>query len=390
MNIQESQMMGQFVPSVFEKVSKAINKKTKETSKAIIDLSIGSPDLPPDQKIRKTLQTESAKEDVYYYTLGGTVAFNEAVAQYYKRRSKVTLNPQKEVLQTMGSQEGIVHFPLAFCNPGDIVLTTDPAYVAYDVGIKLAKAKPYYMPLLSENDFLPDLTKIPESILKKAKILILNLPGNPVPATPTEEFFNEVVQFAKRYNILVLHDAAYSEYYFSGDRPISFLQVDGAKEVGVEINSLSKSFSLAGARIAYFVGNERVIEVLKRLKSNLDYGIFYPIQQAAITALNHAEDITDRLRKVFSKRHQIMKNGLQELNWKVAPSTGGMFLWAKYPFDIDDESFVLKTIDKIGVVFVPGSSFGTGGEGYVRIALVQESKILKEALNRLELLSSMF
>ena len=382
MIIEQSKLMDKFTPAVFGKIKQAIAKK-EATKEAVIDLSLGSPDLPPDERVRKTLSIESEKKSMYYYTLSGLERFNRSVADYYKRRSKVVLDPETEVLQTMGSQEGLVHLPLAFCNEGDIVLTTDPAYVAYDTGIMLAQAEPYYMPLEEENNFLPDFTKIPESILNKAKLMILNLPGNPVPANPTVEFFEKVVDLAKKYNILVLHDAAYSEYYFSGEGPISFLQVDGAKEVGLEINSLSKSFSLAGARIAYIVGNKEAIAIMKTLKSNLDYGTFAPIQEAAITALENAEEITDRLRKIFAARHKTMTRGLQSLGWKVTPSESGMFIWAKYPYKLNDTDFVLETIAQVGVAMVPGSVFGNRGEGYVRIALVQDVTLLEEAIDRL-------
>lgn len=383
MTVMQSSLMEQFTSSVFGTIKEAIMKKEKAGG-TVIDLSLGSPDLPPDERVRKTLATYSEDETMYYYTLKGLDRFNEAVADYYWRRSKVRLNPKTEVLQTMGSQEGLVHLPLAFCNPSDIVLTTDPSYVAYDTGILLARAEPYYMPLEKENNFLPNLKAVPEEILQQAKLLILNLPGNPVPANPTREFFQEVVQLAKTYNILVLHDAAYSEYYFSGEGPISFLSTPGAKDVGIEINSLSKSFSLAGARIAYIVGNKEAIQIMKVLKSNLDFGTFAPIQEAAITALNHAEEITDRLRNIFSERHQVMTDGLQQLNWDVTPSKSGMFIWAKYPYQqFEDLAFVLKTIEQVGVAMVPGSAFGSRGKGYVRIALVQDVKLLKEAIERL-------
>ena len=222
MKIEPSKKMSIFSPAIFGPLKEAAAKK-RATGAKIVDLSLGSPDLPPAEIIRKTLSEESFKENMYGYTLTGTKRFNEAVARYYKRRSNVELDPETEVLQTMGSQEGLVHLPFAFCNEGDIVLTTNPAYIAYDAGIKLAGAEPYYMPLKKENDFLPDLDAIPEEIAEKAKLLILNLPGNPVPAVPSISFFEKVVDFAKKYNILVLHDAAYSEYYFSGDKPISFL-----------------------------------------------------------------------------------------------------------------------------------------------------------------------
>lgn len=386
MKIKPSLKMSIFSPAIFGDLKAAAAEK-QSTGTDIIDLSLGSPDLPPDPKVRQTLSEKSALEDMYGYTLGGIKRFNEAVANYYKRRSSVSLDPETEVLQTMGSQEGLVHLPLAFCNEGDVVLTTNPAYVAYEAGIKLAGAKPYEMPLRAEHNFLPNLDAIPEDIAKRAKLLILNLPGNPVPAMPSLGFFEKVVQFAKKYNIMVLHDAAYSEYYFTGDRPLSFLSTPGAKEVGLEINSLSKSFSLAGARIAYLVGNAEAIRIMKELKSNLDYGTFTPIQEAAIVALDHAEEITDRLREEFSKRHRILMQGLKELKWEATPSQGGMFVWAKYPYDMDDKSFVFQAIDQVGVVMVPGSIFGSEGAGYVRMALVQETDVLQRAIDQLKKLN---
>nr|WP_198040358.1 aminotransferase class I/II-fold pyridoxal phosphate-dependent enzyme [Sporosarcina ureae] len=378
--------MSIFSPAIFGDLKAAAELK-KATGAQVVDLSLGSPDLPPDERVRQALSEHSALASSYGYTLGGTKRFHEAVANYYKRRTGVIINPDTEILQTMGSQEGLVHLPFAFCDEGDYVLTTNPAYVAYDAGIKLAGAVPYYMPLLAENDFLPNLNEVPEDVLKKTKLLILNLPGNPVPAMPSEAFFEEVVAFAKKHEIIVLHDAAYSEYYFTGDRPASFLTTPGAMEVGLEINSLSKSFSLAGARIAYFVGNAEMIKVIRELKSNLDYGTFGPIQEAAIVALDNGEEITDRLRAEFSKRHHALMDGLASLGWETTPSEGGMFVWAKYPYDIDDIEFVFEVIKQAGVVMVPGSIFGTAGKGYVRLALVQKVELIEQAIEQLRKLS---
>ena len=386
MNFQPSKKMSIFSPAIFGDLKAAAELK-KATGAQVVDLSLGSPDLPPDERVRQALSEQSALASSYGYTLGGTKRFHEAVANYYKRRTGVIINPDTEILQTMGSQEGLVHLPFAFCDEGDYVLTTNPAYVAYDAGIKLAGAVPYYMPLLAENGFLPNLNEVPEDVLKKTKLLILNLPGNPVPAMPSETFFEEVVAFAKKYEIIVLHDAAYSEYYFTGDRPASFLTTPGAMEVGLEINSLSKSFSLAGARIAYFVGNAEMIKVIRELKSNLDYGTFGPIQEAAIVALDNGEEITDRLRAEFSKRHHALMNGLASLGWETTPSEGGMFVWAKYPYDIDDIEFVFEVIKQAGVVMVPGSIFGTAGIGYVRLALVQKVELIEKAIEQLRKLS---
>ncbi|GLC89103.1 aminotransferase class I/II-fold pyridoxal phosphate-dependent enzyme [Lysinibacillus piscis] len=382
MIIQPSKKMSLFTKAIFGDLKNAA-KQQQLLGKSIIDLSLGSPDLPPHAKIREQLATKASQASSYGYTLTGTQRFYEAVSRYYKRRNHVDLDPASEIIQTIGSQEGLVHLPIAFCDPGDIVLSTNPAYVAYDAGIHLAGATPYYMPQTADNNYLPDVDAVPEDIAQKAKLMILNLPGNPVPAMPSIAYFEKVIAFAKKYNIIVLHDAAYSEFYFTGDGPISFLAAPGAKEVGLEINSLSKSFSLAGTRIAYIAGNAEMIAILKQLKSNLDFGIFEAIQEAAIVALDHAEEITANLRKVFAERHHTLMNGLVDLGWEVAPSNGGMFVWARYPYDMDCTELAFQLIEQIGIVTVPGTIFGTAGQGYLRLALVQPNEVLKEAIQRL-------
>lgn len=373
--------MQRFPNSIFGDLKAATVQAAKTHD--IIDLSLGSPDIPPHENIRRVLSEEAAKPTSYGYTLTGTMNFYEAVARYYKRRSNVDLDAATNIVQTIGSQEGLVHLPVAFCDQGDIVLTTNPAYVAYDAGISLAGATSYYMPLTKENNYLPNLQAIPEDVAQKARLLILNLPGNPVPAMPTTTYFKEVVAFAKKHNIIVLHDAAYSEFYFEGDAPLSFLATPGALDVGLEINSLSKSFSLAGTRIAYIAGNADMIAVLKQLKSNLDFGIFEAIQTAAVTALDMAEEITDTLRKTFASRHRTLMTGLQQIGWDVAPSNGGMFVWAKYPSRLTSEDMAFTLIREAGVVTVPGTAFGTAGEGYLRLALVQPEEQLELAVARL-------
>lgn len=385
LNIQPSKKMSLFAPAIFGDLKKRAQIQ-QQKGMELIDLSLGSPDIPPAENLRQKMSELTALSSSYGYTLTGIQNFNEAVCRYYKRVNGVQLDPATEVVQTIGSQEGLVHLPVAFCDPGDIVLTTNPAYVAYDAGIHLAGAEPYYMPLTKENNYLPDLKAVPEDVLQKAKLLILNLPGNPVPAMPSLEYFSEVVTFAKQYNIIVLHDAAYSEFYFKGDAPVSFLATPGAKEVGLEINSLSKSFSLAGTRIAYIVGNAELVEIMKQLKSNLDFGIFEPIQQVAALALDHAEVVTAELRKTFSIRHKTLMEGLMSIGWEVAPSDGGMFVWAKYPSTLSSVDFAFKAIDEAGVVMVPGTVFGTAGEGYMRLALVQSVEQLQKAVERLKTL----
>ncbi|MEK4229544.1 aminotransferase class I/II-fold pyridoxal phosphate-dependent enzyme [Solibacillus sp. FSL H8-0538] len=383
MIIEPSKKMSLFAPAIFSDL-KNFAKLQQQKGMELIDLSLGSPDIPPAERLRQRMSELTSLSSSYGYTLTGIQKFNDSVCRYYKRVNGVDLIPETEVVQTIGSQEGLVHLPVAFCDPGDIVLTTNPAYVAYDAGIHLAGATPYYMPLTKENGYLPDLNAVPEDIAQKAKLLILNLPGNPVPAMPSLEYFTEVVAFANKYNIIVLHDAAYSEFYFTGDAPISFLATPGAKEVGLEINSLSKSFSLAGTRIAYIVGNAEMVSIIKQLKSNLDFGIFEPIQQVAALALDHAEEVTAELRLTFSERHKTLMDGLTKIGWEVAPSNGGMFVWAKYPYDLDSVTFAYKAIEETGVIMVPGTVFGSAGEGYVRLALVQSVDKLQQAVEKLK------
>ena len=379
--------MSQFEPAIFSSLKNFAKQQEKLNGLSLIDLSLGSPDIPPHDMLLKSMSEQSKKPTSYGYTLNGSTEFNEAVARYYLRVKKVELNPETEIVQTIGSQEGLVHLPIAFCDPGDYVLTTNPGYVAYAAGITLAGATPYYIPLEEDRGFLPNLKAIPEDIAHNAKLLILNMPGNPVPMTPSLDYFKDVVEFAKKYNVIVLHDAAYSEFYFTGEASISFLATPGAKEIGLEINSLSKSFSLAGARVAYIAGNAEMVAIMKQLKSNLDFGIFDPIQSTAILALDHAEEITTPLRKTFAERHNTLMRGLLELGWEVAPSNGGMFVWAKYPFKINSVDFAFKTIEQSGVLMVPGTAFGSKGEGYVRLALVQNLEVLNEAVIRLKKLS---
>lgn len=387
MKVIASKKMSLFEPAIFSSLKNYAKQQEEVNGVNLIDLSLGSPDIPPHDMLLKSMSQLSKLPSTYGYTLTGSLEFYNAVARYYLRVNKVNLDPETEIVQTIGSQEGLVHLPLAFCDPGDYVLTTNPGYVAYAAGITLAGATPFYIPLDEKNGFLPDLKAIPEEIAQKAKLLILNMPGNPVPMSPSIEYFLEAVEFAKKYNIIVLHDAAYSEFYFTGDAPISFLAVPGAKEVGLEINSLSKSFSLAGARVAYIAGNSEMVAIIKQLKSNLDFGIFNPIQSTAALALDHAEEITAPLRSTFAKRHATLMQGLQQLGWEVAPSNGGMFVWAKYPYQIDSVSFAYKAIEQTGVLMVPGTTFGTEGEGFVRLALVQNVELLKEAVRRLKTIS---
>ncbi len=382
MTITFSTKMNSFQTSIFNELAAYKIQKIKNGHN-MIDLSIGSPDLPPPDFVMEELSNDAKDPSLYRYSLVGTSELLQAIAGYYHRQYRVDLSSENEVLMLMGSQDGLVHLPLVLTNPGDVILVPNPGYTAYAAGIALAEATPYDMPLQEENDFLPDLELIPEDIRTKAKMMILNFPGNPVPALATKEFFEKVVHFAREYNIVVLHDFAYSELYYE-EKAISFLSIDGAKEVGIEFNSLSKSFNMAGARIGYVVGNSTVIEGLNRLKSNLDYGVFLPVQKAAIRALNTTSTFSDDLRDTYKKRRDILVNGLHALGWNVNSPQASMFLWAKVPTAFTSTEFAFKLMDEAGIVTTPGIAFGSEGEGYIRISLAQSEEVLQTAILRLK------
>ncbi|GLH62770.1 LL-diaminopimelate aminotransferase [Parageobacillus sp. G301] len=375
--------MKAFSTSIFSELS--IYKKQKCSEKNdMIDLSIGSPDLPPPPFVMEALSRYASDPKAYGYTLKGTRELHEAVAFYYQTAHHVSLHPETEIMYVIGSQDGLVHLPMAFADPGDIILVPDPGYPAYATGIAMAEAVPYFMPLRKENDFLPNLREIPQEIAEKAVLMFLNFPGNPVPALATEPFFREVVEFAKRYNIIVVSDFAYSELYYDGQKPISFLSVPGAKEVGIEINSLSKSYNMAGCRIGYICGNEEIIRILSNFKSNLDYGIFLPIQQAAIAALTKGASFCEQNRAIYQSRRDCFVDGLASIGWHVDRPKAGMFIWAEIPKGWNSLDFTYALIDRAGVVVTPGHAFGPSGEGYVRIALVEEEDKLLRAVEKLK------
>lgn len=378
----QSKRASSFKPLIFSELANYKKKKQKEGLN-LIDLSIGSPDLGPPSFIQEAFIKQIQDPTQYGYTLTGMAAFNEAVCEYYKK-FHVDLDPITEVLQVLGSQDGLVHLPFLYAEEGDLILVPDPGYTAYDAGVKMSGATLYPMPLKADNQFLPNLSQIPEEVAKKAKVMILNFPGNPVPALATEAFFKEVIAFAKAYQILVVHDFAYCELVFDGHQPLSFLSVEGAKDVGVEFNSLSKSFNVAGARIGYIVGAEQVIRDLNRLKSNLDYGVFAPVQYAATKALLHGADFVEKNRALYQNRRNVLIQGLNEAGWKVASPPATMFVWARVPEGRQSEEFAYSLIDEAGVVVTPGNAFGAHGEGYVRIALVQPEAVLKEAAERIK------
>ena len=352
--------------------------------KDVIDLSVGSPDLGPSKLVMETIAEYSRNPANYGYTLKGTPEFNEAVSYFYKQRYHVEVNPQDEVLQLMGSQDGLSHLATAIVNPGEYVLVPDPGYPIYEASVTIAGGLIYPMPLLQENKFLPKLEDIPSEVLNKTKMMILSYPGNPVTALADEEFFEKVVEFAKLHQILVVHDFAYSELIFDNNPQISFLSVEGAKEVGIEFNSLSKTFNMAGCRIGYVLGNSKAISILSSLKSHMDYGVFLPIQRAAEKALISDFSVLDDQVKIYEDRRNTLIDGLHKSGWRVQSSPATMFVWAKIPSGWTSRQFAFELMEKEGVAVVPGDAFGKQGEGYVRMALVQPPHRLAEAADRIQ------
>ncbi|MBK5482211.1 LL-diaminopimelate aminotransferase [Peribacillus sp. TH16] len=384
MNITPSEKVGRFITGIFSELA---TRKQDAMKRGIdvIDLSVGSPDLPPPAFVVDTLVKYAQDTNSYGYTLKGTTEFHEAVCYFYRQRYGVELDSDKEVLQLMGSQDGLAHLATAMINPGDYVLVPDPGYPIYEASVKLAGGNIYPMSLTAENKFLPQLNQIPVEILNKTKMMIISYPGNPVTALADEAFFSEVISFAKKNEILVVHDFAYSELIFDDHPPISFMSIPGAKEVGIEFNSLSKTFNMAGCRIGYVVGNHDALHILGTLKSHIDYGVFYPIQKAAEMALtSNLSLLSDQVKKYEARRDALI-TGLAKGGWHVPKSSATMFIWAQIPAGWKSRDFAYELIEKAGVTVVPGDAFGEEGEGYVRMALVQPAERLTEAAEKIQL-----
>ena len=362
-----------------------LKRKAIQKGMNIINLGIGDPDLPTPMPIIQRLQKAAEIPAHHQYpSCEGMLIFREAVAGWYQRRFGVRLDPRKEVLSLIGSKEGVGHLPMAFINPGDFVLIPDPGYPVYHAGTLFAGGRSHFMPLKKENDFLPDLDRIPKSVLKKARLLFINYPNNPTSATAGKKFFKKVVRFALQHKLVVCHDNAYSEIFFDGERPISFLEIPGAREVGVELHSLSKTFNMTGWRIGFAVGNPHILAALGKIKSNLDSGIFQAVQEAGIEALNLKDSVTDEIRAVYQERRDTLISGLLGLGLPVVPPKATFYVWAGVPKGFTSMKFTMRLLDKTGIVATPGSGFGKAGEGYFRMALTVPNPRLIEAVSRIE------
>ncbi|MHB1651120.1 MAG: LL-diaminopimelate aminotransferase [Desulfitobacteriaceae bacterium] len=382
--MEEAQRIQALPPYLFARIDDKI-AAAKAQGVDVISLGIGDPDLPtPDHIVERLIKAARNPENHRYPSYVGMLEFRQAVADWYKAHSpKIELDPKKEVMALIGSKEGIAHIALCYLNPGDIALIPDPGYPVYAVGAMLAGGVPYAMPLKEENNFLPDFAEIPEDIARKAKIMFLNYPNNPTAAVADEAFYIKAIAFAKKYDIVLCHDAAYSEIGFDGYRAPSFLEIPGAKEVGIEFHSMSKTFNMTGWRIGWAVGNAAVIDALGRVKSNIDSGVFQAVQEAAIEGLLGSQKVVEDVIKVYQERRDIIIDALNSMGWNLQRTQAAVYIWARVPKGYTSASFAEMVLDKAGVVVTPGNGYGEYGEGYFRITLTIDTERLKEALQRM-------
>ncbi len=350
----------------------------------IINLGIGDPDLPTPAPIIESLALAAKNPKHHQYpSYEGMLSFRTAVADWYKRRFNVTLNPADEVLTLIGSKEGIGHIHLALVDPGDIVLVPSPGYPVYPVGTSFCGGVSHLMPLTKANGFLPDLNAIHKDVAKKAKLMWLNSPNNPTSVVMTKDYFKRVVEFAQENQVIVCHDAAYSEIYYDGKPPLSFMEIDGAKDVGVEFHSLSKTYNMTGWRIGFVVGNKDVLAALGKVKSQLDSGVFEAVQAAGITALGLDDSVTDDLRTIYQERRDTLVPGLKSLGLEVDPPPAAFYIWVTVPKGYTSASFTAHLLEKTGIVTTPGNGFGAPGEGYIRMTVCTSKERLAEAVERI-------
>ncbi len=386
--MEEVQFMIQFadrIKSLPPYLFAEIDRKKAELKKKgvdIISLAIGDPDLRTPDNIIEALKSAAGDVNNHHYPdYNGLLEFRQAVADWYKSRFNVELDPQSEVVSLIGSKEGIAHMPMAFINPGDITLAPDPAYPVYKTATMFAGGETYLMPLKKENKFLIDFKSIPEDVLKKAKLLFFNYPNNPTAAVADDDFYVEVIEVAKKYDILVCHDAAYTEMTYDGYRAKSFLEFEGAKDVGVEFHSLSKTYSMTGWRVGFVVGNKDAVAGLGKIKSNIDSGIFQAVQMAGIEALKGDQGCVGEMRAIFQERRDVLCDGLTSLGIKVEKPKATFYMWAEVPAGYTSVSFVDHLLSA-GVVVTPGSGFGSMGEGYFRMTFTLDKARISEAIER--------
>ena len=370
-------------PYLFVGISKKIQEK-RAKGEEVITFGIGDPDIPTPQHIIDSLcKAAQVTANHRYPETYGLLELRQAIARWYQQRFNVILNPETEVLPLIGSKEGICHIAFCFIDPGDTALVPEPCYPVYPVSTMLAGGETYYLPLLEKNGFLPDLDSIPASVLKKSKLLWINYPNNPTGAICSLEFFQRIVDFARKYDILVCHDGPYTEVAFDGYQPNSYLQAEGAKDIGVEFHSCSKTYNMTGWRIGWVVGNATMVDALMRLKSNLDSGVPQAIQQMAITALQGSQNCIREHNEIYQRRRDLVVNALNKIGAKATKSKAGLYVWAKVPEGYNSLTFTDSLLDEVSVVVTPGTGYGNSGEGYVRLSLTISDADLQKGLAKL-------
>ena len=380
--ITPAERLSALPPYVFARLDE-LKARAREQGLDLIDLGMGNPDgSAPAPVIEAAMQALQNPRNHGYPPFEGTASFRKAIANWYRRRYSVDLDPDSEALPLLGSKEGLTHLALAYLNPGDVVLVPSPAYPAHFRGPLIAGAKVHSLILKPENDWLIDLSAIPDDVARQAKLLYFNYPSNPTAATAPREFFEEIVAFARKYEILLVHDLCYAELAFDGYQPTSLLEIPGAKDIGVEFHTLSKTYNMAGWRVGFVVGNRHIIQGLRTLKTNLDYGIFAALQTAAETALQLPDVYVHEVQARYRRRRDFLIEGLGKLGWTIPKSKATMYLWVPCPVGMGSTDFALDVLQQTGVVVTPGNAFGVAGEGYVRISLIAECDRLQEALNR--------
>ena len=384
MKIEKAERLKRLPPYLFKEIDRQ-KEEVRAKGVDIIDLGVGDPDLPTPPHIIEALQGAAADPANHRYpSYSGMAEFNAATARWYTQRFNVDLDPGQEVVTLIGSKEGIAHVPLAFIDPGDIALVASPGYPVYHIGTQFAGGEPYFMDLLKENEFLPDLEAISPEIAQKAKMMFINYPNNPTAAVATKDFFESVVSFANEYNVIVCHDAAYSEMAFDGYRPMSFLEIEGAKSVGIEFHSLSKTYNMTGWRIGFAVGRADLISALGQVKSNIDSGAFQAVQIAGIAALEGDQACVEEMRQTYAERRDILLAGLLSMGLSVEEPRATFYLWVEVPHGYTSAGFASLLLTEAGIVTTPGNGFGTAGEGYVRLALTVDRERIREAVERIK------
>ena len=373
-------------PYLFAEIDRKVQEK-KKAGVDVISLGIGDPDLPTPPRIVHVLQEAAADPANHRYaSYFGLAELREAIAGWYGHRSGVTLDPATEILPTLGSKDGIAHVPLALVDPGDVVLAPDPGYTVYVTGALMAGAEPYIMPLTAANHWLPDLEAIPEDVAGRARLMWLNYPNNPTAAVADRDFLERAVAFCRRYDIILCHDAPYSEIAFDGYRPLTLFEIPGAKEIGLEFHSLSKTFNMTGWRIGWVCGRADLVGLIGQLKTNIDSGIFQAVQWAAIEALNGGDQETRAACDVYARRHRLVADTLNDLGWKIKPPRATFYVWAPVPKGYDSIGFASHVLDEVGVNVTPGVGFGAHGEGWFRLSVTAPDARLEEAMARMRTL----